>query len=96
MSLFTKVPFRDILNILSLQFGEDSVKLFHHVLTSSFFCFNDQFYEQTNVVAMGSPLESVTSKFFMKEVEELALSSLCTSSVTLMARPWYGLMDQKS
>jgi hypothetical protein len=41
-SLFMKVPIRYFLNPLSWQFDEVYIRLFHHILTSSFFCFNGQ------------------------------------------------------
>jgi hypothetical protein len=72
--LFTKVLIKDSSNILSRQFDEDNVRLLRHVLVSPFFCFNGKFYEQTNGVAMGSPLSSVTANNFMEYSEEVALS----------------------
>jgi hypothetical protein len=41
--------------------------------TSSFFRFNGQFYEQTDGVAMGSPLSPVIADFFMEHFEETVL-----------------------
>jgi hypothetical protein len=59
VSLFTMVPFEEALRLLSRHFDEAILRLFCHVLTSSFFSFNGQFYEQTDGVAMGSPLSPV-------------------------------------
>ena len=59
MSLFTKVPIVDSLVLLSRHFEEDVLALFKHILTSTYFCFDGQFYEQTDGVAMGSPLSLV-------------------------------------
>ena len=59
MSLFTKVPIVDSLVLLSRHFEEDVLALFKHILTSTYFCFDGQFYEQTDGVAMGSPLSPV-------------------------------------
>jgi len=39
ISLFIKVMIRVLLNILSQQFDEGNVGLFHHILTSLVFCF---------------------------------------------------------
>jgi hypothetical protein len=38
------------------MFEEDTLRLFGHVLTSSFFSFGGQFYEQTNGAATGSQI----------------------------------------
>jgi hypothetical protein len=43
------------------------------VLTSSYFCFNGQFCEETDGVSMGSPLSPVIA-FFMEDFEKVALS----------------------
>jgi hypothetical protein len=56
VSLFTMVPIVEALHLLSQHFDEDILRLFHHVLTCSFFRFNSQFYKQTDGVAMGLPL----------------------------------------
>jgi hypothetical protein len=47
VSLVTMVQIGEALRLLSCLFDEDILRLFRHVLTSSFFSFNDQFYEQT-------------------------------------------------
>jgi hypothetical protein len=44
-------------------------------LTSSCFSFNGQFYEQTDGVAMGSPLSPVIANYFMGYFEEMALEA---------------------
>jgi hypothetical protein len=53
VSLFTMVPIVEALRLLSRNFDEDILRLFRHMLTSSFSRFNGQFYEQTDGVAMG-------------------------------------------
>jgi hypothetical protein len=73
------VPIGEALCLLSQQFDEDILRLFHHALTSSFFSFNSQFYKQTDSVAMGSPLSPVIANFFMKYSEEMALEGQPTS-----------------
>jgi hypothetical protein len=47
VSLFTKVPIRETMDLLGRHFEEDVLGLFRHVLTTSYFTFNGQFYEQT-------------------------------------------------
>jgi hypothetical protein len=44
VSLFTMVPIQEALRLLSRHFDDAILRLFRHVLTSSFFSFNDQFY----------------------------------------------------
>jgi hypothetical protein len=64
VSLFTMVPTEEALRLLSRHFDEAILRLFRHVLTSSFFSFNGQFYEQTEGVAMGSPLSPAIANYF--------------------------------
>jgi hypothetical protein len=52
VSLFTKVPVEDSLSLLSQHFT-DILALFKLVLTSTYFCINDQYFEQTDGVGMG-------------------------------------------
>ena len=73
VSLFTNVLIVDSLELLSYHFEDDVLALFKHVLTSTYFCFNGQFYEQTDGVAMGSPLSPVIANFFMEDFEKRAI-----------------------
>jgi len=70
VSLFTKVQIVDSLELLSHQFEDDMLALFKLVLTSTYFCFDGQFYEQIDGVAMGSPLSLVITNFFMENFEK--------------------------
>jgi hypothetical protein len=73
MFLSLRAIIGDSLNLLSWQFNKNNVRLFHHVLTSSYFHFSDQFYEQTDGVSMGSPLSLVIAIFFMEDFGKVAL-----------------------
>ncbi|PNF15534.1 hypothetical protein B7P43_G16534 [Cryptotermes secundus] len=73
VSLFTRVPIKDTMGLLGRHFEENILRLFRHVLTTSYFTFNGQFYEQTDGVAMGSPLSPVISNLYMEDFEERAL-----------------------
>jgi hypothetical protein len=73
MSLFTGVPIRKTMRLLSRHFGKDILTLFRHILRSSYFRFAGQFYEQIDGVAMGSPLSPVFAKFYMEDFEKMAL-----------------------
>jgi hypothetical protein len=69
VSLFTKIPVEDSLSLLSHHFTDDILALFKLVLTSTYICFNSQYFEQTDGVAMGSPLSPVTANFYMENFE---------------------------
>jgi hypothetical protein len=66
ITLFTRNPPKDALSLLNRYFYEDSMRIFRHVLTPSFLCFNGQFYEQIDGVAMGSSLSPVMANFYPK------------------------------
>jgi hypothetical protein len=74
-SLFTKMPIRETTDLLRCHFEEDVLGLFRHVLITSYFTFNEQFYGQTNSVATGSPLSPVIANFYMEDYENAALES---------------------
>ena len=91
VSLFTKVPVDDSLSLLNHHFTEDIRALFKLVLTSTYFCVNNQFFEQTDGVAMGSPLPPVIANFFMEDFEKRALDQ-----ATLKPTCWYRYVDDTS
>jgi hypothetical protein len=43
VSLFTKVPFTDTIELISHHFEDDVLSLFKHVLASTYFCFEENF-----------------------------------------------------
>jgi hypothetical protein len=88
VSLFTKVLITDTLELLSQHFEDDVLALFKHVLTSTYFCFEGQFYEQTDRVAMGSPLLPVIVNFLMEDFEKKAIE-LATHKPTC----WFRYVD---
>jgi retron-type reverse transcriptase len=88
VSLFTKVPIRETMDLLGCHFKEDALALFRHVLTTSYFTFNGQFYGQTDGVAMGSPLSPVIANFYMVDYEKAALES-----APLKPRCWFRYVD---
>ncbi|XP_046398161.1 uncharacterized protein LOC124164967 [Ischnura elegans] len=75
VSLFTRVPLVDTIELLQNIFDENTVKLFHHVLTSTYFKYDQEFFEQTDGVPMGSPLSPAIANFYMEHFEEKALST---------------------
>jgi hypothetical protein len=88
VSLFTNVPITDSLKLLSQHFQNDHLALFKHVLTSTYFSFDNEFYEQTDGVAMGSPLSPVIANFFMQDFEKHALET-----ATHKPTYWYRYVD---
>jgi retron-type reverse transcriptase len=73
VSLFTNVPIGDSLELLSKKKKKDILDLFRHVLTSTYFCYNGQYYEQTDGVTMGSPFSPVIANFYMEKFEKRAI-----------------------
>jgi len=73
VSLFTKVPVEESLTLLRKHFKDEILALYKHALTSTYFCVDGQFYEQTDGVAMGSPLSPVIANFYMDDFEMKAI-----------------------
>jgi hypothetical protein len=44
VSLFTRVPIKVSMDLLGRHFEDDVLGLFRHILTTSYFTFNGQFY----------------------------------------------------
>jgi hypothetical protein len=88
VSLFTNIPIVNSLELLSQHIEDDVLALFKHVLTSTYFCFDGQFYEQTDEVAMGSPLSPVIAKFFMEDFEKKAIEQATHKPVC-----WFRYVD---
>jgi hypothetical protein len=88
VSVFTKVPITDSLELLNHHFEDDVLALFKHMLTSTYFCFDGQFYEQTDRVAMGSPLSLVIANFFMEDFEKKAIEQAAHTPIC-----WFRYVD---
>jgi hypothetical protein len=86
VSLFTKVPVEDSLSLLGHHFTDDILALFKLVLTSTYLCVNGQYFEQTDGVAMGSPLSPVIANF-MEDFEKRVLNQ-----DTLKSTRWYRML----
>ena len=78
ISLYTNVPIIDTLNIIKDYVNNDDqfirktaipqdkfLDLVHLVLTTTWYTFNSQFYQQTDGVAMGGPASSTTAEIYM-------------------------------
>jgi hypothetical protein len=71
--LFTRVPLKETMDLLGRRSEEDILRLFCHVLTTSYFSFSAQFCEQIDGVAMDSPLSPVITIFCMEDFKEREL-----------------------
>jgi hypothetical protein len=85
VSLFTRVPIKETMDLLGRHFEEDVLGLFRHVLTTSNFTFNGQFYGQTDGMAMGSLLSPVRANFYYKKA--------VLESAPLKLRCWFRYVD---
>jgi retron-type reverse transcriptase len=88
VSLFTKVPVKESLTLLSQHFKDEVLALFKHVLTSTYFCVEGQFYEQTDGVAVGSPLSPVIANIYIENFEIKAIET-----ATHKPACWYRYVD---
>lgn len=73
VSLYTKVPLNDIIDLLLPLFSETVVQLFDCVLRSTYFVYQGVFYEQVEGVPMGSPLSPRVVDLHMEAFEAKAL-----------------------
>ena len=73
--MFTNVPLQDTMIHIRNIFPEDITALFHHTLTSTYFQWNQNFYEQKEGVAMGSPLSPAIANYYMEKFEDKALQT---------------------
>jgi hypothetical protein len=74
VSLFTKVPTDDTLQLLLQLFHDRTTSLFRYVLTTTYFLYYGAFYDQMDGVSMGLPLAPVIANFYMEHFEQLAVS----------------------
>ena len=75
ISLFTKVPISDSINIIKHKVNDEIASLVELCLHSTFFSFQGVVYEQVDGVAMGSPLSPVIANLYMEHFDDIALQS---------------------
>jgi hypothetical protein len=63
------------MDLLGQHFKEDIVGFFHHILTTSYFIFNGEFYGKTGGVVMGSTFSPVVANFYMEDCKKVANES---------------------
>jgi hypothetical protein len=88
ISLFTKVPLDETTQILSQHLDEKLANLIRYTLTTTYFVYDGTTYEQTDGLALGSPLAPVTANIHTEFFEHQALN-------TAKKKPsiWYRYMD---
>ena len=71
VSLFTNIPVNDTMDIIRrrFRFQKSTYKLMELCMTTTYFMFNNESYEQTDGVAMGTSLSPIVAEIFMDEVE---------------------------
>ncbi|KAH9631271.1 hypothetical protein HF086_003707 [Spodoptera exigua] len=92
-SLYTNVPVDEAINIITtLLNGTDLptgyIDGVSHCLTSGYFLWRGDFYQQVNGVAMGSPLAPVVANIYMEWFEGQALTS-----APVRPRHWWRYVD---
>ena len=84
-SLYTNIPIIDTLNIIKDYVNNDDqftrktaipqdkfLDLVHLVLTTTWYIFNSQFYQQTDGITMGGPASSTIAEIYMQAYEHTA------------------------
>ena len=87
-ALFTSVPVDQALTIIREKLKEDTtlkqrcqldveqvIELLGLCLNTTYFVYNNKFYQQTHGAAMGSPVSPIVCDLYMENFEKIALSS---------------------
>jgi len=88
VSLFTCIHINEAMEVINRLTDPDTARLVEICLTSKFFSFEGEFFEQTCGVAMGSPLSPIVANLFMEDFESKALNSSC-----LFPKLWKRFVD---
>lgn len=75
VSVYTCIPIKEAMEVIYRLTDPETAHLVEICLTSTFFCFEGEFFEQTCGVAMGSPLSPIVANLFMEDFKAKALSS---------------------
>jgi hypothetical protein len=88
VSLFTKILIPKALDLVPKLVDVETSNLIKICLTSTFFSFKSNFYEQKKVTTMGSLLSLIVENIFMQYFETLALNSF-----PLKPKCWFHFVD---
>jgi len=88
VSLYTYIPIKEAIDVINHLTDPDTACLVEICLTSTFFSFEGEFFEQRCGVAMGSPLSPVVANIFMEDFESKALAS-----ARLLPKLWKRFVD---
>ena len=88
-ALFTSVPVDPALRVIKDLLEEDPtikyrtvlpvadiILLLEFCLKNTYFSFQNQFYEQVEGVALGSPVSPIVANLYMEDFEQMALSTV--------------------
>jgi hypothetical protein len=70
VSLFSKVPLKETLQLLEQQFEGRILYLFRQMLTSTYFVFDGKFCDQKDGITVGSPLAPIVANYCMENFEK--------------------------
>ena len=100
-SLFIQVPINEALRVVKEQLNKDQtlsertsipvsqlVELVELCLRTTYFQFQDNYFEQTDGAAMGSPLSPVIANLFIEDLEQKAIQS-----AVLQPKLWVRYVD---
>ena len=88
VSLYTNIPINGAIEVIKHIMDLDTTNLVSIYLTSTFFSFDGEFYEETCGVTMGSPLTPMVVNLFMDDFESKALASS-----PILCKMWKRFLD---
>ena len=87
-ALFTSVPVDQALNVIECKLrqdltlpdrselnGDQLIQLLEYCLTTTYFVYGGEFYQQVHGAAMGSPVSPIVANLYMEHFESIALST---------------------
>ena len=87
-ALFTSVPVDQSLNVIECKLRQDLtlpdrselnvdqlIQLLEYCLTTTYFVYGGEFYQQVHGAAMGSPVSPIVANLYMEHFESIALST---------------------
>ena len=75
VSLYTKIPVDEAITTIRNLTNDDTAKLVEVCLKTTFFTFQQVFYEQVEGVAMGSPFSPIVANLYIEMFEKRAIAS---------------------